>query len=535
MSTRRAPPANDRRIVVTSAPASQPRLGQVLAAGATREPPREPEPKPGFKKLATRAPNPVSQPATVAELFDRLLAMHAVDTTEMKRAAPSEPAMTTAPANRKINEAGNPNYAALWEATSKLCKEWTYNVYGDGAIGCRNIFAALYFTAKVLTEGAIHPAPDALMSFFPRDESWFTYKGRFLGFYLKEKMDGEKNRLSERGRQALSDLGDVKFTLLKESEKGGWAEVINADCKKATHNKIPTIIGEDSLQNPRLECVLLCAEYMKVKWENLFKLEDTEKEAPFYGVINGAMEEGGTCRMMKNDHKSYRLFNGVHCHAVFLRTKPQEGLGGDIQVMAVLPKQREATNLQGDDSPIVKAEQEIADRAAEVLAAGQGAFDDVIVEIPRMEIKMEPKSVLKLCTKVFPESLFYSVPGLTESEDKNEPDNWRSINGVGISKIEHATFIRMDELGAEAAAATVVSMFRSLCAEEVKEYITLRFDRPYIVYIVDTGGTVPAVLYKVTIMDSRMLFDVSEPDEKEYWDARAEEDAGGGAEAAFPF
>ena len=342
-------------------------------------------------------------------------------------------------------------------------------------------------------------------------------------------MDGEKNRLTTRGDQALSNLGDVKFTLLRQEEgPGAWAAAINKDCNDATMGKIPTIVDANTLGNPRVECVLLCAEYMKVKWENLFKLEDTEKEAPFYGMIDGAMEEGGKCRMMKNDQDSYRLFNGVHCHAVFLPTKPQEGLGGDIQVMAVLPKQPEAPNLKEDDSPIVKASNEIADRAAEVLAAGQGDFKDVTVEIPRMEIKMEPTSVLKLCTKVFPESLFYDVPGLTESEDASNPGNWRSINGVGIGKIEHATFIRMDELGAEAAAATAVVAFRSLSAVDEKEYINLRFDRPYIIYIVDTGDPVPAVLYKSTIMDSRNLRDVSEPDLGEYWKAREEEGAGGG-------
>jgi len=530
MSTRRAPPTADRRIVVTSALASQPRLGQVLAAGATREPPREPEPETVFKNLATRVPNPVSRPATVAELFEGLLAMHAVDPTEVKRESLSNPAMPPAPADRKINEAGNPNYTALWNETNKLCKEWTYYEEGRGAIGCRNIFAALYFTAKVMTRGARHPDPDALMSFFPRDESWFTYKGRFLGFYLKERMGGELNRLTERGRDALSDLGDVKFTLLKEEEgPGAWADAINDDCAEATQGKIPAIVDENALGDPNLECVLLCAEYMKVIWKNLFKLERTEKFAPFYGSIAGVKTKYGTCSMMKNDKTSYRLFDGEHCHAVFLPTKPQPGLGGNIQVMAVLPKEPEdPENLRGDDSPIVKAEKEIADRADEVLKAGQGAFQDVIVEIPRMEIKMDPKSVKDLCKRIFPESLFYPVQGLTESQDKD--GYWRSVNFLNVGAIEHATFIRMDELGAEAAAATAVLMFRSVgCCDD--EPIKLRFDRPYIIYIVDTAETeegesvgLPAVLYKVTIMDSQNLRNVSEPDSKAYWEARKNEE-----------
>lgn len=530
MSTRRAltvrnvAPEDDRRVVLTSAPAPQLRLSQVLTAASTREPPREPQPN--FKNLGSRSPEAVSRPETVAELFEGLLAMHAVDPTEMKREASSELAMPPAPADRKINEAGNPNYTALWNATNKLCKEWTYYEEGRGAIGCRNIFAALYFTAKIMTRGASHPNPDALMSFFPRDESWFTYKGRFLGFYLKEKMSGELNRLTERGRGALSDLGDVKFTLLKEEEgAGAWADAINGDCNEATQGKIPTIVDAGSLEDPMLECVLLCAEYMKVIWKNLFKLELTERFAPFYGSIAGVKEEGGTCSMMKNSKAEYHMFDGEHCHAVFIPTKRQEGLGGNIQVMAVLPKEPEdPENLRGGDAPIVKAEKEIADRADEVLKAGQGDLHDVIVEIPRMEIKMDPKSVMGLCKRVFPESLFYPVQGLTESQD--EDGYWRSINYLSVGAIEHATFIRMDELGAEAAAATVVGLYRS-CAACDDEPLKLRFDRPYIIYIVDTaetGAGVPAVLYKVTIMDSQDLSDVEEPDLKAYWEARKEEE-----------
>lgn len=534
MSTRRAPnvrnvaPEDDRRVVLTSAPASQLRLSQVLTAASTREPPREPQPN--FKNLGSRSPEAVSRPATVAELFEGLLAMHAVDPTKVKRETSSELTISPAPADRKINEAGNPNYAALWNETNKLCKEWTYYEEGRGAIGCRNIFAALYFTAKVMTQGARHPEPDALMSFFPRDESWFTYKGRFLGFYLKERMGGELNRLTKRGEQALSDLGDVKFTLLKEEEGAeAWADAINGDCAEATQGKIPSIVDARALDDSSLECVLLCAEYMKVIWKNLFKLERTEKFAPFYGSIAGKKEKYGTCSMMKNDKKSYRLFDGEHCHAVFLPTKPQEGLGGNIQVMAVLPKEPEdPENLRGDDAPIVKAEKEIADRADEVLKAGQGDFEDVIVEIPRMEIKMEPRSVMDLCKRVFPESLFYPVQGLSESQDND--GYWRSINFLNVGAIEHATFIRMDELGAEAAAATTVAMYRSVgCCED--EPLKLRFDRPYIIYIIDTAETdewksvgVPAVLYKVTIMDSQNLSNVSEPDSKAYWEARRAEE-----------
>lgn len=483
-------------------------------AERVRKPPREPKPEPVFRTLAPRVPKRVGQPATVADLFDRLLATHAVDPTEMKRQISDVLPMPPA-AVRKLNAVGNDSSSALWKITSDLCEKWTFDEWGDGAIGCRNIAACLYFVAKVLTQGAMHPDADHLMSYFPKDESWFAYKGRFLGFYLKEIMYGERNRLSASGERALANVGDVKFATLMDADGvDSWVETINRDCAINTQGKIKKIVNADLMRRADLECVLMCAEYMKVTWKDLFLWSKTEKDAAFHGYVDGAPEVEGKCQMMKNDKDRYRLFEGEYCHAVFLPTEEQEGLGPGIQIMAVLPKSRNPAFIE-------KASNEIAEKADQVLDAGRGSKRAVTVEIPRMEVKMEARSILRLCKEVFPKSLFAEVQGLTESYNEST-QQWRSVNFLSIGAIEHATYVMMNELGAEAAAVTAAASFRSLGASsEPETTLRLRFDRPYILYIVDTGDKesqmgVPAILYKATIMHSKDLQDVKPPDAEEY-------------------
>lgn len=107
-----------------------------------------------------------------------------VDPTGTKRDYPDYPDYPDDMDNDKINEPGNSDPAALWDLTQKLCKEWTRD---DGAIGCRNIVAAMYFAAKFMTPGLGDPADRGeVMRAFPKNEAWFEYENRFLGFYIKE-------------------------------------------------------------------------------------------------------------------------------------------------------------------------------------------------------------------------------------------------------------------------------------------------------------------------------------------------------------
>ena len=272
--------------------------------------------------------------------------MHAYYPTDApKRSQPDYPtddSKVPPPAQRDINPYGKSTNMALWDITQTLCKEWTTDA---GAIGCRNIVAAMYFVAKFLAPGsASKEAHDEIMGFFPKYEAWFEYKNRFLGFYIKEKVNGEILRLTELGKEALESVGGgVKFTVLPALDSPEkWADTINDDCSAATKGMIPVIADAITLGDPKMECYLMAAEYVQVIWKELFTLDLTEEDAVFHGYIEAEeggkwieAEVGGKCQMMKNGISRYNLFEGDNCHGVFLPTKTE-----NIQVLAVLPKGR---------------------------------------------------------------------------------------------------------------------------------------------------------------------------------------------------
>ena len=69
----------------------------------------------------------------------------------------------------------------LWDATQGFCTKWTADTC---AMGVRNIAAVFHMLAKLVATG--HTARPKFMDYFPTDERWFEYTGRFLGLYVRD-------------------------------------------------------------------------------------------------------------------------------------------------------------------------------------------------------------------------------------------------------------------------------------------------------------------------------------------------------------
>lgn len=406
------------------------------------------------------------------------------------------------------------DYNTLWKITQDLCKKWTTD---QGAIGCRNLVALFYMAAKLFTGSGDYPYTDAVMSFFPKNESWFNFENRFLGFYIREKTLGKRVKLSDGASDALEDIGGVKCEVLMEKDGAAmWAQTINADCKSATQDKVEAIIDARTLQDPYFHCFLLAAEYMKVNWAFLFNMYDTEEKASFYGWKNGERETGGRCRMMKNSGEDrHHVFRGAHCRAVFLPTVKEDGTTpNNIQIMAVLPNDPETEGVTGDDSPIQKASKEIAERGSDLLTTVAGAKSKTVVEIPRMELKMDATNVTGVCKRVFPPEMFVPFQGLSQALNE-QTGAWEPFEDMEIALVNHATYILMNEIGTTAASASGGMVWVSLGAEPLPPE-RIRFDRPYLIYIVDMTPSQPVTLFKTTVMHSGPLADVPAPSKEEY-------------------
>ena len=125
------------------------------------------------------------------------------------------------------------------------------------------------------------------------------------------------------------------------------------------------------------------------------------------------------------------------------------------------------------------------------------------VEMPRIERKMAPFNLTGICGKELPEPLMNDLSYITEIHTEGE---WK-MDPMRVSKVVHATYLKVDETSFEAAAATAVIAFRSLGSEDPAPPEVLRFDRGFLFYLIDMDKETPHVLYHARIESEAGLKD----------------------------
>ena len=408
-----------------------------------------------------------------------------------------------------------PDNRKLWQATTQFCKHWDSDT---DALGVRNVMAVFYMLAKIVAAG--HAQRPAFMDYFPQNEDWFKYVGRFLALYVKDvTCDGMPIRLSDTATQTAKEIGNVKVETLKAADGfDAMADLINADCNKATHEKIPEIVKGSDLEDPRLQLVALAAEFIKGKLSSPFK-NDTEEDAVFHGTEGG---ESGTCHMMKQKEvtRDALTFKGNSFEAAVLATTTSKGGESNIKLVAVLPNADDLTNAtkQTSKKAMKEAAAEFVESIDTLEALVATPYDKSLpdvqkrVEMPRIERKMAPFNLTQMCGKELPEPLMDDLSYITEVETGGE---WK-MDPMRVSKVVHATYLKVDETSFEAAAATAVIAFRSLGAEDPVPPEVLRFDRGFLFYLVDLNKANPHVLYHARIESEAGLKNApAAPKEKE--------------------
>ena len=410
-----------------------------------------------------------------------------VEIVSETRAAPAQPPAKKA----KMTED-----TKLWDATHAFCAKW--NKSDTDALGVRNVMAVFYMLAKA--EAANHTERPAFMDYFPTDERWFDYVGRFLALYVRDTTDlGLGLRLTAPVKDLLNKgLDGVKIVTLKSEEgPSKWVELINADCKEATKGKIDEIVGESDVDDPKFQTCALAAEFIKGKYVDEFK-GTTEEDATFHGVEGKSAD--GKCHMMK--HKDLEgagggtlVWRGETCTAALLPTTTSDGQPTDFYIVAVLPKPDAATLTSKQTKPesLDAAQEEIKNNAAGLRElARTKERSRAMVELPRLERKMKPANITDLCEELLPKTLMHNLDHITEEAGTGRP--WRA-SPMRVNKVAHATYLKLNETGFEAAAATAVICWRSMSAgDDGPPPEIIRFDRGFLLYIMDLGDT-PHVLY----------------------------------------
>ena len=235
------------------------------------------------------------------------------------------------------------------------------------------------------------------------------------------------------------------------------SKMINDWVSEQTNERIQQLIQKEAL-TPATRLVLTNAIYFKASWASQFKEKDTA-DAPFYLQD----ESSQTVRMMYQQ-ADFAYARNQQFDAVEL---PYEG--GNFSMVLLMPKGQSLSEFEKGLTP------EILN-----ILAGSKLNAKIDLFIPKFGME-QSLSLVETLKKLGMKSAFEDTAdfsGMTGSKD------------LKISDVVHKAFLKVNEGGTEAAAATgvVIGLTSAMPPEDI---IELRFDHPFLVMIRDNNtGTV---------------------------------------------
>ncbi len=262
-----------------------------------------------------------------------------------------------------------------------------------------------------------------------------------------------------------SELRNVDFTDTYNRET--TIKEINTWVERNTNNKIKNILSQRDL-NALTRLVLVNAIYFYGDWSTPFKKELTKTKA--FTLMSGDKD---TVPFM-NQGGRYNYYEDSKCQAIEIPYKDNKA-----SIVIFLPQLKEG--IGGFAKSLdYKYYQEII---------GSWQFADVRLSIPKFktDFKLELSNILSQLGM----PLAFSPAGADFSGMTGQRDLY-------ISKVIHQAFIKIDEAGTEAAAATAVAMVLGMAPQHPSEPKYFIADHPFVFLIKDeaTGS----ILFMGTLM-----------------------------------
>lgn len=253
-----------------------------------------------------------------------------------------------------------------------------------------------------------------------------------------------------------SELKNVDFT--DDSEREATRNEINAWVEKNTNNRIRNILSQRDL-NALTRLVLVNAIYFYGDWATPFKKERTKTKD--FTLIDGTKD---TVPFM-NQVGRYNYYEDSKIQAIEIPYNDNKA-----SMVIFLPNTTDGIAEIGKALDY-KYYQEII---------GSLQSTDVRLSLPKFKMDFRFEMGNTLSQMGMP--LAFSQGGADFSGMTGNRD-------LCISKVIHQAFIKVDEKGTEAAAATVVTMERTMAPQHVEPKI-FNADHPFIFLIKDniTGG-----------------------------------------------
>jgi serpin B len=280
------------------------------------------------------------------------------------------------------------------------------------------------------------------------------------------------NALMLAGAGINKDYADLLRTQYgAEIFTGATPDTVNGWVNGMTEGKIPTLLKS---VEPR-GAVILNAVYFKAAWQSRFDVKET-RDSEFHlsarrTVQVPTMRQRGSFAYV--DHKTFAAVRLPYS-------------GSDMVAMVVV----RPAQIEG-------AKEVAAALGAEPLAAlfqqlRQAKPVTVDLALPRFRAEFEADL-----------GPAFRTAGMTDAFSEGKADfsrmiSDRSADGLFIGAIVHKAFIDVGEEGAEAAAATAVTMSRARSMPNLR-ITTFHVDRPFLFYILDMDSG--AILFQGRISD----------------------------------
>lgn len=242
--------------------------------------------------------------------------------------------------------------------------------------------------------------------------------------------------------EVVEEYYDAAFRGVDFSDKDGAKNLINGWVKDKTRGKIPTIIDEISDQQYMF---LVNAVYFLGKWQYQFDKSDTRDED--FHLFDGSVVQVP----MMNQEQDLESFSDAELKAVKLPYGD-----GSFYMIVALPQEDATVNQLINDMTTEKWTSMLENMNER----------NLMLFMPRFEVE---------CKYILNQPLMDMGMELPFSSSKADFSNMIDA-AVFISQVNHKTFIKVDEEGTEAAAATSVGMEVTSVGPDIPEF---RIDRPF--------------------------------------------------------
>ena len=273
--------------------------------------------------------------------------------------------------------------------------------------------------------------------------------------WLQKGFQVQKGYLDEIDRYFQATPRQLEF---KKSPEDARSK-INDYISKQTHKKIPELVPQSAIRRDT-RTVLTNAVYMKASWATPFP-EDATKEETFHAP-DGDVE---TPTMHLEEHN--RTATGEGFRALELPY-----IGADLAALVILPDKGKMADVQ---------ERMTAEAFTETIDSLERKYIDVA--LPKFEVREK----FDLAKRLKAMGVKAAFAGDADFDDIH-PD-------LFLDAVVHEAYVKIDEKGTEAAAATAASMRITGMPPEPAEF---HVDRPFLFYIYDRSTKTMLFVTRIT-------------------------------------